>query len=149
MALIVLWFRGGPSQIETFDPKPGKSIGGPTRAIKTTVPGIEIAEGLPLTAEQTETTSVDPMSASCRRSHFSYCQKVPSPSPMVELPGSIMSSPDTAPMLALVKWLTRRRIASDAQMKQSTCRYFHRDSALFFMWKSTRRAATSRTIRCS
>ena len=35
------------------------------------------------------------------------------------------------------------RIASEAQMKQSTWRYFQRDSALPRRWKSTRRAATS------
>lgn len=51
-AVILLWLAGGPSQIETFDPKPGKGIGGPTKAIKTSAHGIEIAEGLPLVAEQ-------------------------------------------------------------------------------------------------
>jgi hypothetical protein len=35
------------------------------------------------------------------------------------------------------------RIASDAQMKQSTCRYFQRESELPRRWKSTRRDATS------
>jgi hypothetical protein len=56
--LIVLWLRGGPSQIETFDPKPGKRIGGPTKAIATRVKGIELAEGLPLLAEQMEHISL-------------------------------------------------------------------------------------------
>lgn len=49
-ALIVLWLGGGPSQLETFDPKPGAPIGGPTRAIATAAPGISIASGLPLLA---------------------------------------------------------------------------------------------------
>ena len=35
------------------------------------------------------------------------------------------------------------RIASDAAMKQSTCRYFQRENELPFRWKSTRRDATS------
>ncbi len=35
------------------------------------------------------------------------------------------------------------RIVSDAQMKQSTCRYFQRERALPRRWKSTRRDATS------
>ena len=35
------------------------------------------------------------------------------------------------------------RIASDAQMKQSTWRYFQRDIAPLRRWKSTRREATS------
>src|SRR5581483_1859854 len=44
-ACILLFMRGGPSQLETFDPKPGTTNGGPTRAIQTAVPGIQIAEG--------------------------------------------------------------------------------------------------------
>jgi hypothetical protein len=51
-ALIMLWLGGGPSHIETFDPKPGTAIGGPTKAIRTSAAGIEIAAGLPHTAEQ-------------------------------------------------------------------------------------------------
>jgi hypothetical protein len=43
-ACILLWMAGGPSQFETFDPKPGAETQGPTRAIPTTVPGIMIAE---------------------------------------------------------------------------------------------------------
>lgn len=50
--LVCLWLHGGPSQLETFDPKPGLAIGGPTRAIDTSIPGIKLAEGLPQTAEQ-------------------------------------------------------------------------------------------------
>src|SRR5947209_15795601 len=43
-ACILLWMAGGPSQFETFDPKPGADTQGPTRAIPTAVPGIAIAE---------------------------------------------------------------------------------------------------------
>jgi hypothetical protein len=43
-ACILLWMAGGPSQFETFDPKPGASNQGPTRAIATSVPGLHIAE---------------------------------------------------------------------------------------------------------
>ncbi len=43
-ACILLWMAGGPSQFETFDPKPGADTQGPTRAILTAVPGIQIAE---------------------------------------------------------------------------------------------------------
>jgi len=48
---IILWMAGGPSQIETFDPHPGQKIAGDTGAIKTSVKGIEIAQGLPQVAE--------------------------------------------------------------------------------------------------
>jgi hypothetical protein len=44
LACILLWMGGGPSQFETFDPKPGVPTGGPTKAIDTAVPGIRIAE---------------------------------------------------------------------------------------------------------
>ena len=44
---ILLWMSGGPSQLETFDPKEGQPNGGPTKAIDTRVPGIRIAENLP------------------------------------------------------------------------------------------------------
>jgi hypothetical protein len=51
MACILLWMGGGPSQLETFDPKPGTDHGGETRAISTAVPGISIAEGWSHTAK--------------------------------------------------------------------------------------------------
>ena len=47
MACILLWMGGGPSQFETFSPKPGHENGGETKAISTAVSGIQIAEGLP------------------------------------------------------------------------------------------------------
>ena len=49
---ILLWMSGGPSQMETFDPKEGHENGGPTKAIETSVPGIRIAENLPKVASQ-------------------------------------------------------------------------------------------------
>jgi hypothetical protein len=47
MACILLWMGGGPSQFETFSPKPGHENGGETKAISTSVSGIQIAESLP------------------------------------------------------------------------------------------------------
>ena len=55
---VVLWMGGGPSQMETFDPKPGTSTGGPTTAIKTAVPGIEIASNLPEIAKRIDQLSI-------------------------------------------------------------------------------------------
>jgi hypothetical protein len=50
--LIFLW--GGPSQLDTWDPKPSapEDIRGPFRAIATSVPGISISEHFPLLAQQ-------------------------------------------------------------------------------------------------
>lgn len=47
MACILLWMQGGPSQFETFSPKPGHENGGETKAISTKVAGIQFAENLP------------------------------------------------------------------------------------------------------
>src|SRR5436190_5854623 len=49
-ACILLWMDGGPSQMETFDLKPGHVNGGPVRPIGTSVPGIKIGEHLPKVA---------------------------------------------------------------------------------------------------
>jgi hypothetical protein len=49
---ILLWMNGGPSQIDTFDLKPGHANGGPYKAIDTAVPGIQISEHLPKLAKQ-------------------------------------------------------------------------------------------------
>jgi hypothetical protein len=45
--VILLWLAGGASQLETFDPKPGRPTGGPFRAIDTAVSGIQISELMP------------------------------------------------------------------------------------------------------
>ena len=55
MACILLWMQGGPSQFETFSPKPGNANGGETKAIDTAVPGIQIAENFPELAKQATT----------------------------------------------------------------------------------------------
>ncbi len=44
---ILLWMNGGPSQLDTFDPKPGHANGGPFHAASTAVPGVRISEHLP------------------------------------------------------------------------------------------------------
>jgi RNA polymerase sigma factor (sigma-70 family) len=54
MRCIILWMSGGPSQFETFDPKPGNANGGPTKAIRTTVKDLQISEHLPKLAKVAE-----------------------------------------------------------------------------------------------
>lgn len=51
MACILLWMAGGPSQMETFDPKPGHTNGGGLKPIDTAVSGIQIAPGWDRTAQ--------------------------------------------------------------------------------------------------
>ena len=51
-ACILLWMSGGPSQMDTFDLKPGHANGGPYKPIATATPGIQISEHLPQIAKQ-------------------------------------------------------------------------------------------------
>lgn len=48
-AVILLWMTGGPSQIDTWDPKPEmpREIRGPFKTIPTKLPGVHICEYLP------------------------------------------------------------------------------------------------------
>jgi hypothetical protein len=55
---ILLWMTGGPSQLDTFDLKPGHDNGGPYKPIATSVPGIAISEHLPKLARQVEHLAV-------------------------------------------------------------------------------------------
>src|SRR5947209_4776596 len=47
LSCILLWMGGGPSQYESFDPKPGHECMGPTKIIETNVKGLPIANGWP------------------------------------------------------------------------------------------------------
>lgn len=47
-AVILLWLAGGPSHIDTFDPKPGQATNGPFKPRNTSVDGIQIGEHLPV-----------------------------------------------------------------------------------------------------
>ena len=51
-SVILIWLSGGPSQIDTWDPKPDapSEIRGPFSSIPTTIPGVRLSEHLPLQA---------------------------------------------------------------------------------------------------
>src|SRR5437879_12008492 len=51
-ACILLWMNGGPSQLDTFDPKPGHDNGGPIKGIDTKVPRIRHSEHFPKPAHR-------------------------------------------------------------------------------------------------
>ena len=46
-SIILLWMNGGPSQIDTFDPKPDHANGGNVKAISTKQAGIQISANMP------------------------------------------------------------------------------------------------------
>ena len=62
-AVILIWLSGGPSHLDTFDPKPDAPIEvrGPFRPIATKVPGVRICEYLPLQAEHHGPPGADPV----------------------------------------------------------------------------------------
>jgi Protein of unknown function (DUF1501) len=53
-ACILLWMSGGPSQMDTFDLKPGHANGGPFQETQTSVPGLRIGEHLPQVAQHAQ-----------------------------------------------------------------------------------------------
>ena len=52
--LVLLWLDGGPSQVDTFDPKPGAPTAGPFKAIPTDVDGWFFSEHLAGLAKRAE-----------------------------------------------------------------------------------------------
>lgn len=56
--LIVLWMPGGPSQMDTFDLKPGHANGGPFKETETSVPGLKFSEHLPELAKLADHLSI-------------------------------------------------------------------------------------------
>jgi hypothetical protein len=57
-ACILLWMSGGPSQTDTFDPKPGHANSGPFKPIETAVPGLRLGPHLPKLARQAKDLAI-------------------------------------------------------------------------------------------
>ncbi len=57
-AVIWLWMGGGPSQLDTWDPKPGSRNQGEFKAIDSAVRGIQVSELLPISASQMKHMSI-------------------------------------------------------------------------------------------
>src|SRR5215216_2602211 len=57
-ACILLWMSGGPSQLDTFDLKPGHANAGPFKAIDTKTPGIQVSEHLSKIAAFTDRVAI-------------------------------------------------------------------------------------------
>jgi uncharacterized protein (DUF1501 family) len=66
---IVLWMNGGPSHLDTFDPKAGHANAGPVKAIATKAPNIQLSEYLPRLAEQMDHVSLVRSMASKEGNH--------------------------------------------------------------------------------
>jgi uncharacterized protein (DUF1501 family) len=59
-ACILVWLNGGPSHLDTFDPKPAADakIAGPFKALDTKVSGVQLSEHLPHLGEQAKHLAV-------------------------------------------------------------------------------------------
>jgi uncharacterized protein (DUF1501 family) len=72
-AVILIWLSGGPSQLDTWDPKPDapSEVRGPFGSIATKVPGVRISEHFPLQATIVDRVALV-RSVDCRAStdHF-------------------------------------------------------------------------------
>lgn len=95
---ILLWLDGGPSHLETFDLKPDapREVRGPFSPISTTVPGLEISELLPQTAQLAQHIAVirsmtSPLGEHGLANH--YLLTGYHPSPVIEYPafGSVVA----------------------------------------------------------
>src|SRR6266581_4048442 len=53
-ACILVWLEGGPSQVDTWDPKPNSSF----KPISTNVAGIQVSELLPRVAKHMDKLSI-------------------------------------------------------------------------------------------
>jgi hypothetical protein len=57
---VVIWLDGGPSHLETLDPKSEapREVRGPLDSIATKLPGVELSECLPLTAQRLDRMAI-------------------------------------------------------------------------------------------
>lgn len=60
LSVIFMWMQGGPSHIDTFDPKPNapSDIRGEFGVIPTNIPGVQISEHLPMMAKNLDKYSI-------------------------------------------------------------------------------------------
>src|SRR5215831_17330619 len=95
-ACILVWLNGGPSHIDTFDPKPSAPTGGPFKAIDTAVPGLRLSEHFPKLAQQAKHLAVVRSLTSPEADHdraFSYLHTGNQQQDTVEYPalGSVVA----------------------------------------------------------
>ena len=94
--LILLWLEGGPSQIDTFDPKPGSPTNGPFKSIPTGVAGWSMSEHLSGLAQRAERLAVIRSMTSKEGSHarareLLHCGYVPTASVAYPTIGSVVA----------------------------------------------------------
>ena len=114
-SVIVLWLEGGPSHVDTWDPKPNSSF----RAISTNVPGIQISELCPQVARRMDKIAILRSIRSEENNHLEATHQALTghrPSPAMDFPslGSMITKdPDfQVADLSLPKGLPVERVES-------------------------------------
>ncbi len=105
---ILIWLDGGPSHLETFDPKPDApvEVRGPLASIATSIAGVRIGECLPKTAEMLDDVAIIRSITSPLGEHnfgTHYLMTGYQPSPALEYPslGSVLAHTRQGSGLAL------------------------------------------------
>jgi uncharacterized protein (DUF1501 family) len=113
-AVILIWLSGGPSQLDTWDPKPDASaeVRGPFGSIATRVPGVRISEHLPLQARIIDRLALV-RSVDCRSSADHYPAPMQAGNALAQR-SNISSTVPTHPSMGAVA--ARFRGANDPQM---------------------------------
>lgn len=95
---ILIWLDGGPSHLETFDPKPDApaEVRGPLQSIATKLPGVRISECLPKTAAMIDKLAIiRSMTSPLGEHNFGthYMMTGYKPTPVLEYPtyGAVLS----------------------------------------------------------
>ena len=88
---VVIWLDGGPSHLETFDPKPDapQEVRGPLESISTSVPGITLTECLPgVAARMHQVAVIRSMTSPLGEHNFGthYLMTGYKPTPVLEYP---------------------------------------------------------------
>jgi hypothetical protein len=88
---VLVWLDGGPSHLETFDPKPDapREVRGPLESISTSVPGINLSECLPgLAARMDHLALIRSMTSPLGEHNFGthYLMTGYKPTPVLEYP---------------------------------------------------------------
>lgn len=87
--VILLYMNGGPSHVDTWDPKPGSRGSGPGKAIKTATPGLSISEHMPrlaaLSGKYSVIRSLTSKEGNHQRAKYLYHTSY-SPNPTVQHP---------------------------------------------------------------
>jgi hypothetical protein len=101
-ACIFIYLQGGPSHIDTFDPKPGAKTGGPFAAIDTKIAGVKFAENFPRLAAVSDKLAVIRSLTSSEGDHdraFTLVHTGYSPSQALTYPalGSVLAHERAAP----------------------------------------------------